>query len=89
MNGILNIDKPSGWTSHDVIAKLRSLLKIRRIGHTGTLDPAATGVLVVCIGKATKVAEYLVSQLHNDSAFIFERLALRNDQNNGVNSNDH
>ena len=62
MDGILNIDKPPGWTSHDVVAKLRSLLKIRRIGHTGTLDPAATGVLVVCIGKATRVAEYLVER---------------------------
>ncbi|MBQ26642.1 MAG: tRNA pseudouridine(55) synthase TruB [Nitrospiraceae bacterium] len=62
MNGILNIDKPHGWTSHDVVAKLRSLLKIRRIGHTGTLDPAATGVLLICIGKATRVAEYLVAR---------------------------
>ena len=60
MDGILNIDKPLGWTSHDVIAKLRRMLKIRRIGHTGTLDPAATGVLLACIGKATRVAEYLV-----------------------------
>ena len=62
MDGILNIDKPSGWTSHDVVAKLRRLLKIRRIGHTGTLDPAATGVLLICIGKATRVAEYLVAR---------------------------
>ncbi len=60
MEGVLNIDKPDGWTSHDVVAKLRTLLKIRRIGHTGTLDPAATGVLLCCIGKATRVAEYLV-----------------------------
>ena len=62
MDGILNIDKPPGWTSHDVVAKLRRLLKIRKIGHTGTLDPAATGVLLVCIGKATRVAEYLVER---------------------------
>ncbi len=62
MDGILNIDKPPGWTSHDVVAKLRKLLKIRRIGHTGTLDPAATGVLLICIGKATRVAEYLVER---------------------------
>ncbi len=62
MDGILNIDKPSGWTSHDVVAKLRRLLNIRKIGHTGTLDPAATGVLLICIGKATRVAEYLVAR---------------------------
>jgi tRNA pseudouridine55 synthase len=62
MDGILNIDKPPGWTSHDVVAKLRKLLNIRRIGHTGTLDPEATGVLLICIGKATRVAEYLVER---------------------------
>ncbi len=62
MNGILNINKPRAWTSHDVVAKLRGLLKIKRIGHTGTLDPEATGVLLVCIGKATRVAEYLVAR---------------------------
>ncbi|HHZ84031.1 MAG TPA: tRNA pseudouridine(55) synthase TruB [Nitrospirales bacterium] len=62
MDGILNIDKPPGWTSHDIVAKLRRLLNIRKIGHTGTLDPAATGVLLICIGKATRVAEYLVER---------------------------
>ena len=62
MNGILNINKPRAWTSHDVVAKLRGLLKIKRIGHTGTLDPEATGVLLVCIGKATRIAEYLVAR---------------------------
>ena len=58
MNGILVIDKPSGWTSHDVIAKLRGVLKIKRIGHGGTLDPMATGVLPVFIGRATRAAEF-------------------------------
>jgi len=58
--GLLNIDKPAGWTSHDVVAKFRSLLKIRRIGHTGTLDPMATGVLLLCVGAATKMARFLV-----------------------------
>ena len=57
-DGILNINKPSGWTSQDVCAKLRSRLHIKRIGHTGTLDPMATGVLPVCIGKATRIIEY-------------------------------
>lgn len=57
-NGILNINKPEGWTSQDVVAKLRRRLHIRRVGHTGTLDPMATGVLPVCFGKATRIIEY-------------------------------
>lgn len=57
-NGILNINKPEGWTSQDVVAKLRGRLHIRRGGHTGTLDPMATGVLPVCFGKATRIIEY-------------------------------
>jgi tRNA pseudouridine55 synthase len=59
MFGILNINKPKGYTSHDVVAKLRKILKIKQIGHTGTLDPMATGVLPICIGKATKIIQYL------------------------------
>ena len=59
-DGVLNIDKPAGWTSHDVVAKIRSHLKIKKVGHTGTLDPQATGVLPVCLGKATKIASYLM-----------------------------
>ncbi len=58
MDGLLIINKPMGWTSHDVVAKLRKILSIQKIGHTGTLDPDATGVLTVCIGKATKLAQY-------------------------------
>ena len=58
MNGILIIDKPKDWTSHDVIAKLRGALKQKRIGHGGTLDPMATGVLPVFIGRATRAAEF-------------------------------
>lgn len=57
-NGILNINKQEGWTSQDVVAKLRGRLHIRRVGHTGTLDPMATGVLPVCFGKATRIIEY-------------------------------
>ena len=60
MNGFLNIDKPAGWTSHDVVAKLRRVLGVKKVGHTGTLDPAATGVLPICVGKATKVAQFLL-----------------------------
>ncbi|CAN5614572.1 tRNA pseudouridine(55) synthase TruB [soil metagenome] len=59
MNGILVIDKPAGLTSHDVVARLRRILKTRSIGHTGTLDPFATGVLVMLIGKATRLAQFL------------------------------
>lgn len=61
MNGILNIDKPAGWTSHDVVAWVRRVLRIKRVGHAGTLDPLATGVLLVCVGQATRVAEYLMA----------------------------
>ena len=57
---MLIINKPGGWTSHDVVAKVRKLLGVRKVGHTGTLDPSATGVLVLCLGKATRIAEYLV-----------------------------
>ena len=59
MDGIINIYKEPGFTSFDVVAKLRGILKQKKIGHTGTLDPQAVGVLPVCIGKATKVCEYL------------------------------
>jgi tRNA pseudouridine55 synthase len=59
MNGILNINKATGMTSHDVVAKIRWLLKEKRVGHAGTLDPAASGVLPICVGQATRVAEYL------------------------------
>ena len=59
MFGFLNVYKPSAMTSHDVVARLRRLTKIRQIGHTGTLDPFAEGVLPVCIGKATRLIEYL------------------------------
>lgn len=61
MNGVLIINKPRGWTSHDVVAKIRRLLNVSKVGHTGTLDPLATGVLVVCVGKATRIARYLES----------------------------
>ena len=57
--GFLNINKPKGMTSHDVVGKLRKILGLKQIGHTGTLDPFATGVLPICIGKATKLIEYL------------------------------
>jgi tRNA pseudouridine55 synthase len=60
-SGILNINKPQGPTSHDIVDRVRALTGIRRVGHAGTLDPLATGVLLVCIGQATRVAEYLMA----------------------------
>ena len=62
MNGLLIIDKAQGMTSHDVVARARRLLREKRIGHAGTLDPMATGVLVLCIGHATRLSEYLLGE---------------------------
>jgi tRNA pseudouridine55 synthase len=59
MDGVLVIDKPKGPTSFDVVRQVRSLLKVKKVGHTGTLDPMATGVLPLCLGEATKVAGYI------------------------------
>ena len=59
MDGILIIDKPAGITSHDVVARCRRILKTKRVGHTGTLDPFATGVVVILVGKATRLAQFL------------------------------
>ncbi|WP_064093669.1 tRNA pseudouridine(55) synthase TruB [Rossellomorea aquimaris] len=61
MNGILPLWKPRGMTSHDCVFKLRKLLKTKKVGHTGTLDPEVSGVLPICIGRATKIADYITS----------------------------
>ena len=61
-NGIINVYKEKGFTSHDVVAKLRGILKQKKIGHTGTLDPEAEGVLPVCLGKATKLCDLLTDK---------------------------
>ncbi|MBQ6670669.1 MAG: tRNA pseudouridine(55) synthase TruB [Firmicutes bacterium] len=71
MDGILVINKPAGYTSHDCIAVLRGITGIRKLGHTGTLDPNATGVLPVCMGKATKLIEYM------DAGFKSYRAGIR------------
>lgn len=60
--GVLNLNKPAGKTSHDAVDALRKIAKMRRIGHTGTLDPMATGVLPLCLGKATKIAQFLIAE---------------------------
>jgi tRNA pseudouridine55 synthase len=61
MDGVIVIDKPAGWTSHDVVAKVRNITKIKKVGHTGTLDPFATGVLPLTLGKATRLTNYFLS----------------------------
>ena len=61
MDGMLIIDKPAGWTSHDVVAKIRGITRIKKVGHTGTLDPFATGVLPLVMGRATKLTNYFQS----------------------------
>lgn len=69
MNKIINILKPTGMTSHDVVSRVRRILNIKKVGHTGTLDPDASGVLPICIGKATKVSELI---LNKDKSYICE-----------------
>ena len=61
MDGILLINKTAGMTSHDVVMKIRRLLKTKKVGHCGTLDPEATGVLVICVNKATKAIQFLTA----------------------------
>lgn len=61
MDGIIVINKEKGYTSHDVVAKLKKKLNISKVGHTGTLDPNATGVLPILIGKGTKFSKYLIN----------------------------
>ncbi|HOQ76156.1 MAG TPA: tRNA pseudouridine(55) synthase TruB [Thermoclostridium sp.] len=77
MHGILNINKPSGMTSFGVIRRLRGILKTRKIGHAGTLDPDATGVLPVCAGKATKIIEFLMEK--DKSYHVVMRLGIETD----------
>jgi tRNA pseudouridine55 synthase len=69
--GFLNVDKPLHLTSHDVVAKLRRALKLKRIGHAGTLDPLATGVLVVCVGAATRLSEYVMQSTKRYVARVY------------------
>lgn len=77
LEGILLVDKPAGWTSHDVVAKARRIAGQRRIGHTGTLDPAATGLLVLCLGRATRLVEFMIG--HGKSYTGMITLGVRTD----------
>lgn len=77
MEGIIIVDKPAGPTSHDVVARVRRILKVRRVGHTGTLDPFATGVLVICVGRATRLVQFLAG---SDKEYLAKmRLGLATD----------
>ena len=69
-NGILPVYKERGLTSHDVVFKLRKILKLRKIGHTGTLDPEVSGVLPVCIGTTTRVSDYVMDMGKSYNATI-------------------
>jgi tRNA pseudouridine55 synthase len=69
MNGILNILKPTGMTSHDVVSSVRKILNTKKVGHAGTLDPNVAGVMVVCVGKGTKLSDYLMS---GDKEYVCE-----------------
>lgn len=71
IHGVLNVYKEKGYTSHDVVAKLRGITKQKKIGHTGTLDPDATGVLPVCFGRATKLCDLLTDK---DKTYVAELL---------------
>lgn len=74
LNGIINVYKEEGFTSHDVVAKLRGILRQKKIGHTGTLDPNATGVLPVCLGRGTKLCDMLTAtKKQYQVTFVFEK----------------
>lgn len=68
--GFLNINKPQGITSHDVVARVRRALAVKKVGHAGTLDPMATGVLIVCLGNATRLSEYVMDATKGYSATV-------------------
>ena len=70
MDGVINVYKEKGYTSHDVVAIVRKTLNIKKVGHTGTLDPDAEGVLPVCIGSATKLADYIMAERKSYRAVI-------------------
>jgi len=70
MDGMLVVDKPAGWTSHDAVAYVRRALGVKKAGHTGTLDPAATGLLVVLVGRATRLARYFEQDRKSYSAVL-------------------
>ncbi len=83
-DGLLLVDKPTGWTSHDVVARVRRLARTRRVGHAGTLDPMATGVLVLGVGRGTKLLTFLVGADKEYAATVRLGLATRTDDADGA-----
>lgn len=83
LNGVLPVDKPAGPTSHDVVAHARRVLRVRRIGHTGTLDPFASGLLLLCIGSSTRLAEYLTALPKSYTATLRLGVVTDSDDNEG------
>lgn len=75
MDGVIIVNKPQGVTSHDVVSKLRKILKTRQIGHAGTLDPMATGVLPILVGRATKISKYLME--HDKTYIVTLKLGIK------------
>lgn len=81
INGIIIIDKPKGYTSHDVVAKAKKILNVKKVGHTGTLDPNATGVLPLLINKGTKFSKYLIN--HDKEYIVKLKLGIKTDTLDG------
>lgn len=77
MNGILIINKPKGYTSHDVVSKVKKMLNIKKVGHTGTLDPNATGVLPLLLNEGTKLSKYLIE--HDKEYEVTLKLGIKTD----------
>lgn len=89
LSGVLVVDKPSGWTSHDVVSRMRKLFDTRQIGHTGTLDPLATGVLPILVGRAVKASEYLTA--HDkcyEATFILGKVSDTGDTDGNIHDTD-
>ena len=77
MDGIIVINKPKGYTSHDVVAKVKKILNIKKVGHTGTLDPNATGVLPLLLNDGTKLSKYLIE--HDKEYEVVLKLGIKTD----------
>lgn len=77
MNGIIIINKPKGYTSHDVVSKVKKILNIKKVGHTGTLDPNATGVLPLLLNEGTKLSKYLIE--HDKEYEVTLKLGIKTD----------
>lgn len=89
MDGIINVYKEKGYTSHDVVAKMRGILRMKKIGHTGTLDPEAEGVLPVCLGKGTKLCDMLTDKSKTYRAVLLLGVETDTQDTTGVILNEH